>query len=108
MSSETTLNDVAYSFNAALESLGDVVRDVIYSTLERNGIGFRDIPLRIPDVVRILQKTVGGTAGLIVHKMLSEFRNERNKARMRNARRDYLAETSLGRIETGFANGISA
>jgi hypothetical protein len=108
MSSEITLKDVAYSFNAALECLGDVVRDVIYSTLERNGISAQDIPLRIPDVVRILQKTIGGTAGLIVHKMLAEFRNERFKAQMRRARGDYIAETSLGRIGTSFTNGLSA
>ena len=81
LSSTVTLNEVAYSFNAALESLGDVVRDVIYNTLERNGIAIRDIPLRIPDVVAILQRTVGATAGLIVHKMLAEFRNTRFKAR---------------------------
>lgn len=76
-----TLNDVACSFETALECLGGVVRDVIYSTLERNGISVQDIPLRIPDVVAILQKTVGGTADLIVHNMLAEFRRERLRAR---------------------------
>lgn len=81
MASDVTLNDVACSFDTALECLGDVVRDVIYSTLERNGISVQDIPLRIPDVVAILQKTVGGTAGLIVHNMLAEFRRERLRAR---------------------------
>ena len=76
-----TLNDVACSFETALECLGGVVRDVIFSTLERNGIRVEDIPLRIPDVVAILQKTVGGTADLIVHNMLAGFRRERLRAR---------------------------
>lgn len=76
-----TLNDVASSFETALGCLGGVVREVIYDTLERNGIRVEDIPLRIPDVVGILQRTVGGTADLIVHNMLAEFRRERHRAR---------------------------
>lgn len=95
MASLVTLNDVACSFETALECLGDVVRDVIYNTLERNGILVEDIPLRIPDVVAILQKTVGGTAGLIVHNMLAEFRKERLKARtLRNLNNFGPAENS--------------
>lgn len=90
MSGETTLNDVAYSFNAALECLGDVARDVIYNTLEKNGIAVHDIPLRIPDVVAILRKTIGGTTGLIIHKMLAEFRSERSKNRALYAQDNYL------------------
>jgi hypothetical protein len=101
LSSTVTLNEVSYSFNAALESLGDVVRDVIYNTLERNGIGVQDIPLRIPDVVAILRKTVGGTAGLIIRKMLAEFRNERFKARTRYQQDSYylgeIHPVSVGR-----------
>ena len=81
MTGAVTLNDVACSFETALECLGDVVRDVIYDTLDRNGISVQDIPLRIPDVVAILQKTVGATADLIVHNMLAEFRRERLRAR---------------------------
>jgi hypothetical protein len=82
LASTVTLDELSYSFNAALESLGDVVRDVIYHTLEKNGIGSQDIPLRIPDVVQILRKTVGGTAGIIVQSMLTEFHRERCKTRM--------------------------
>ena len=89
MASAVTLNDVACSFQTALECLGGVVRDVIYSTLERNGISVQDIPLRIPDVVAILQKTVGGTADLIVHNMLAEFRRERLRARARYGPESY-------------------
>jgi len=105
MSSEITLNDVAYSFNAALECLGDVVRDVIYNTLEKNGIGIQDVPLRIPDVIAILRKTIGGTTGLIIHKMLAEFRNERFRARVRYGRDNFsLPEISLGRVSSSLAN----
>jgi hypothetical protein len=94
LESTVTLDELSYSFNAALESLGDVVRDVIYNTLEKNGICVHDIPLRIPDVVLILQNTVGGTAGLIVRNMLTEFRRTRSKARMLlNGEDHFRAET---------------
>jgi hypothetical protein len=94
LESTVTLDELSYSFNAALESLGDVVKDVIYSTLEKKGIGVHDIPLRIPDVMLILQNTVGATAGLIVRNMLNEFRRARFKARMLRKREDHFrAET---------------
>ena len=109
LASAVTLNEVACSFETALECLGDVVRDVIYNTLERNGISVQDIPLRIPDVVAILQKTVGGTAGLIVHNMLAEFRRERIKARTLYDPDNYCpAENSSRRTGTSLTNGISA
>jgi hypothetical protein len=88
------LDELSYSFNAALESLGDVVRDVIYDTLEKSGISVDDIPLRIPEVVMILQNTIGGTAGLIVRGMLAQFRRKRFKAKVLLEREDRLrAET---------------
>jgi hypothetical protein len=81
LESQATLNNIACSFNAALECMGDAARDVIYNTLERNGIRVQDVPLRIPEAVMIIRKTLGSTAGLIVHRMIAEFRAKRFNAR---------------------------
>src|SRR5437899_4922328 len=64
---------VSYCFRSTLETMGSSVRDVVYDHLRRKGIAESEIPAQFDDVVRVLNESFGGSAGVIVYKTLAEL-----------------------------------
>ncbi len=74
---ETFFHDtVSYCFNAALEGMGETVRDVIVDHLGKRGIPKVEISTRFDDVVKVLTDTFGTSARIIIYKTMVELHKE--------------------------------
>lgn len=87
---ETFYETLDYCFDTVVgEMLGTVVRDSVYSLLERNGIQRREFATRFDNVVEVLTKTLGTCSRVIVHRTVTEMYKQYSQ------RMDFNYEDSL-------------
>ena len=87
---ETFYETLHYCFDTVVgEMLGTVVRDSVYSLLERSGIQRREFGTRFDNVVEVLTKTLGTCSRVIVHRTVTEMYKQYSQ------RMDFNYEDSL-------------
>ena len=73
LTSEAFHDTVNYCFDKVLETMGTSVREVVHGQLHSKGISENDIATRMDDVFQVLTDSFGGSARIIIYKMMTEL-----------------------------------
>ena len=103
---ETFYETLDYCFDTVIgEMLGSVVKDSVYSLLQRNGIERRDYGTRFDAVVEVMTRTLGSCSRVVVHRTVTEMYKQYSQ-RMEFSYQDSLRDHLMMLREAVVANHL--